>query len=97
LAKGLAAAPQLLLLDEVAGGLTEREVQQMVELVRELKVNHAVIWIEHIAHALKAVADRVLVLHFGKKLLDDVPQVVLDSAIVREIYMGMPADAAAGA
>jgi branched-chain amino acid transport system ATP-binding protein len=97
LAKGLAAAPQLLLLDEVAGGLTEREVQQMVELVRELKVSHAVIWIEHIAHALKAVADRVLVLHFGKKLLDDVPQVVLDSAIVREIYMGMPADAAAGA
>jgi branched-chain amino acid transport system ATP-binding protein len=97
LAKGLAAAPQLLLLDEVAGGLTEREVQQMVELVRELKANHAVSWIEHIAHALKAVADRVLVLHFGKKLLDDVPQKVLDSAVVREIYMGMPADAAAGA
>lgn len=97
LSKGLAAAPQLLLLDEVAGGLTEREVQQMVELVRELKANHAVIWIEHIAHALKAVADRVLVLHNGRKLLDDVPQKVLDSAIVREIYMGMPADAAAGA
>jgi branched-chain amino acid transport system ATP-binding protein len=97
LAKGLAAAPRVLLLDEVAGGLTEREVQQMVELVRELKANHAVIWIEHIAHALKAVADRVLVLHFGRKLLDDVPQVVLDSAVVREIYMGMPADAAVGA
>jgi branched-chain amino acid transport system ATP-binding protein len=95
LAKGLAAAPKLLLLDEVAGGLTEREVQQMVELVRELRANHAVIWIEHIAHALKAVADRVLVLHFGKKLLDDVPQTVLDSAVVREIYMGMPADVVA--
>jgi branched-chain amino acid transport system ATP-binding protein len=96
LAKGLAAAPRVLLLDEVAGGLTEREVQQMVELVRELKANHAAIWIEHIAHALKAVADRVLVLHFGRKLLDDVPQAVLDSAVVREIYMGMPADAAVG-
>jgi branched-chain amino acid transport system ATP-binding protein len=97
LAKGLAAAPRLLLLDEVAGGLTEREVQQMVELVRELKASHAVIWIEHIAHALKAVADRLLVLHFGRKLLDGVPQAVLDSAVVCEIYMGMPADAAAGA
>ncbi|HKW85084.1 MAG TPA: ATP-binding cassette domain-containing protein [Burkholderiaceae bacterium] len=95
LAKGIASAPRVLLLDEVAGGLTEREVQQMVELVRELKASYAVIWIEHIAHALKAVADRVMVLHFGRKLLEDAPQAVLDSAVVREIYMGMPADAAA--
>ena len=91
LAKGLAARPKLLLLDEVAGGLTEREVQQMVELVRELKSAYAVIWIEHIAHALKAVADRVMVLHFGRKLLDDKPQAVLESAVVQEIYMGVPA------
>jgi branched-chain amino acid transport system ATP-binding protein len=95
LAKAIAASPQLLLLDEVAGGLTEREVQQMVELVRELKRSYAVIWIEHIAHALGAVADRVMVLHFGRKLLDDVPAAVMQSAIVREIYMGIPADAAA--
>jgi branched-chain amino acid transport system ATP-binding protein len=91
LAKGIAARPKLLLLDEVAGGLTEREVQQMVDLVRELKTAYAVIWIEHIAHALKAVADRVMVLHFGRKLLDDAPQAVLDSAVVQEIYMGVPA------
>jgi len=95
LAKGIASAPRLLLLDEVAGGLTEREVQAMVDLVRELKSAYAVIWIEHIAHALKAVADRVMVLHFGRKLLEYRPQVVMDSAVVREIYMGIPADAAA--
>lgn len=95
LAKGIASAPKLLLLDEVAGGLTEREVQQVVELVRELKSAYAVIWIEHIAHALKAVADRIMVLHFGRKLLEDRPQAVLASAVVREIYMGMPNDAAA--
>ena len=95
LAKGIASAPKLLLLDEVAGGLTEPEVQQIVALVRELKRSYAVIWIEHIAHALKAVADRVMVLHFGRKLLEDAPQAVLDSAVVREIYMGIPADAAA--
>lgn len=94
-AKGIAAAPKLLLLDEVAGGLTEREVQAMVALVQELKRSYAVIWIEHIVHALKAVADRVMVLHFGRKLLDDTPQAVMDSAVVREIYMGIPADAAA--
>lgn len=97
LAKGIASAPKLLLLDEVAGGLTEREVKQMVELVRELKGAFAVIWIEHIAHALKAVADRVMVLHFGRKLLEDRPQAVLESAVVREIYMGMPTDADAAA
>jgi branched-chain amino acid transport system ATP-binding protein len=93
-AKGIAAAPKLLLLDEVAGGLTEREVQVVVDLVRELKRSYAVIWIEHIPHALKAVADRVMVLHFGRKLVEDAPAAVMDSAIVREIYMGIPADAA---
>lgn len=95
LAKGLASRPALLLLDEVAGGLTERELPQIVDLVQELKRHCAVIWIEHIAHALKAVADRVMVLHFGRKLLEDTPQTVMDSAVVREIYMGVPADAAA--
>ena len=95
LAKGLASAPKLLLLDEVAGGLTERELPLIIDLVHELKRHSAVVWIEHIAHALKAVADRVMVLHFGRKLLEDTPQAVMDSAIVREIYMGVPADAAA--
>ena len=95
MAKAVASQPRLLLLDEVAGGLTEREVQQMVELVGELKQRYAVIWIEHIAHALRAVADRIMVLHFGRKLLEDSPAEVMDSAIVREIYMGVPANAAA--
>lgn len=95
LAKALACRPRLLLLDEVAGGLTDREVQEMVALVNELKREFAVIWIEHIAHALMAVADRVMVLHFGRKLLEDTPQAAMASREVREIYMGMPADAAA--
>lgn len=93
LAKAIASAPKLLLLDEVAGGLTEREVHQMVDLVRELKSAYAVIWIEHIAQALKAVSDRVMVLHFGRKLLEGTPQGVLESTVVQEIYMGIPTDA----
>jgi len=95
LAKGIACRPRVLLLDEVAGGLTEREVAQIVALVRELKQELAVVWIEHIAHALVAVADRVLVLHFGRPLLDDTPAVVMASPAVQQIYMGMPSDAVA--
>lgn len=95
LAKGVACAPRALLLDEVAGGLTEREVGLIVALVRELKQELAVIWIEHIAHALMAVADRVLVLNFGRKLLEDSPAAAMASPEVQQIYMGMPADAAA--
>lgn len=95
MAKAVASRPRLLLLDEVAGGLTEREVQEMVALVRELKQSYAVIWIEHIAQALRAVADRIMVLHYGRKLLEDAPDAVMDSAIVREIYMGVPANVAA--
>ncbi|GAA6140981.1 ATP-binding cassette domain-containing protein [Hydrogenophaga sp. 5NK40-0174] len=95
MAKAVAAQPRLLLLDEVAGGLTEREVHEIVDLVQQLKQRYAVIWIEHIAHALHAVADRIMVLHFGRKLLEDSPAKVMDSDIVREIYMGVPANAAA--
>jgi branched-chain amino acid transport system ATP-binding protein len=94
LAKAMASRAKLLLLDEIASGLTEHEVAELVELIANLKTDHAVIWIEHIPHALRAVADRIMVLHFGRKLLDGTPATVMTSPIVREIYMGLPADAA---
>jgi len=93
LAKGLAARPHLLLLDEIAGGLTEAEVQVLVALVLELKRDVAMIWIEHIAQALMAVADRIMVLNFGRKLLEDAPAAAMASREVREIYMGVGEDA----
>jgi branched-chain amino acid transport system ATP-binding protein len=92
LAKALATQAKVLMLDEIGGGLTEREVGSLVERIAELKRDHAIIWIEHIAHALKSVADRILVLHFGKKLLEGTPDEVMSSAIVREIYMGLKSD-----
>jgi branched-chain amino acid transport system ATP-binding protein len=95
LAKALAAKPKLLLLDEIAGGLTEPEVQLLVALVQTLKSSLAIIWIEHIAHALLATADRIAVLHFGKKLMEGEPHAVMASREVREIYMGIAVDAAA--
>ncbi len=95
LAKALAARPKLLLLDEIAGGLTEPEVRQLVELVQTLKPDLAIIWIEHIAHALLATADRIMVLHFGVKLMEGAPHAVMASREVREIYMGIAVDEAA--
>lgn len=92
-AKALATNPKLLLLDEVAGGLTEPEVAALAALVAELKSDYAVMWIEHIPQALHAVADRILVLHFGRKLLEAAPGEAMASREVREIYMGLPAGA----
>ena len=91
-AKAIATDPKLLLLDEVAGGLTEPEVVALAALVAELKSEYAVMWIEHIPQALHAVADRILVLHFGRKLLEAPPAEAMASREVREIYMGLPAE-----
>jgi branched-chain amino acid transport system ATP-binding protein len=93
LAKAIATRAKLLLLDEIASGLTDREVAALIDLIGTLKADHAIIWIEHIPHALRAVADRIMVLHFGRKVLDGAPADVMSSPLVREIYMGLPANA----
>jgi branched-chain amino acid transport system ATP-binding protein len=95
LGKALGSRARLLLLDEIAAGLTEREVEELVALIATLKAGHAIIWIEHIPHALRAVADRIMVLHFGRNVLEGPPADVMTSALVREIYMGFGADDAA--
>ena len=92
LAKAVASSAKILLLDEIAAGLTEPEVEELVGLVASLKTSHAIIWIEHIPHALRAVADRIMVLHFGKNVLEGPPAEVMTSRLVREIYMGFRAD-----
>ena len=88
---------KVMLLDEVAGGLTEGEVFELVDMVIQLKREHAVLWIEHIAHALMAAADRIMVLHFGAKLIEGPPQEVMSASIVKEVYLGISVDDAAGA
>jgi branched-chain amino acid transport system ATP-binding protein len=95
LAKALASKAQVLLLDEIAGGLTEPEVEELTALISTLKMHHALMWIEHIPHALKAAADRILVLHFGSTLLEGPPSEVMNSPVVRKIYMGLADDEAA--
>lgn len=94
-AKALASKPKLIMLDEIAAGLTEPEVERLVGIIASMKKDHAIIWIEHIPHALRAVSDRILVLNFGRKVLEGPPSEVMNSAVVREIYMGLTADDAA--
>jgi branched-chain amino acid transport system ATP-binding protein len=92
LARALASAPRLLLLDEIAGGLTEAECGELVELITAIKSSGVtIVWIEHIVHALVAVVSRLMVLNFGRKIVDGEPRAVMASNEVREIYMGIAA------
>jgi branched-chain amino acid transport system ATP-binding protein len=94
LARALASEPNVLLLDEVAGGLTEHECQALIALIGEIKQSGvAIVWIEHVVHALLASIDRLLVLHNGAFIADGDPQAVIRSPQVAEIYMGIEADA----
>ena len=90
LARALATSPKALLLDEIAGGLTEPEIQELIQTIRVIRSeNISVIWIEHIVHALMSVVDRLIVINFGKKLEDGDPETVIKSPEVQEVYMGI--------
>jgi branched-chain amino acid transport system ATP-binding protein len=94
LARALATDPAVLLLDEVAGGLTEHECQALIELIRDVRRGGvSIVWIEHVVHALIASIDRLLVLHNGEFIAAGDPAVVIKSPQVAEIYMGIEADA----
>src|SRR2546421_6852863 len=93
LARALATGPRLLLLDEVAGGLTEHECAALVTLIKDIRREGiSIIWIEHIVHALVAVVDRLAVLHGGAIIAAGEPQAVIRAPAVAEIYMGIEAD-----
>jgi branched-chain amino acid transport system ATP-binding protein len=90
LARALATRPRLLLLDEIAGGLTEHEARQLVDELRRIKARGVtLVWIEHVVHALLAIADRLFVINFGQKLAEGNPRAVMDDGEVRRVYMGM--------
>ena len=90
LARALATSPRLLLLDEIAGGLTEHEVAALVATINEVRrAGVAIIWIEHIVHALMSAVDRLLVINLGRHLADGDPKEVMASAEVRKVYMGI--------
>ena len=89
IARALATGPQLLLLDEVAGGLTDPEVSVLVEIVRGINAEGAaVIWIEHVVRALTSLVTRMTCLYGGEFIGDGTPAEVLATPAVREVFLG---------
>lgn len=92
LARALSTRPDLLLLDEIAGGLTEHEAHELVNELKRIKASGVtMIWIEHVVHALLSIADRLFVINFGQKLAEGESQAVMNDPEVRRVYMGMEA------
>jgi branched-chain amino acid transport system ATP-binding protein len=95
MARALASDPSLLLLDEIAGGLTEPECVDLVATINSVRASGvSIIWIEHVVHALLAVVDRIAVIDFGRKIAEGEPRSVMASPQVAEIYMGIDGEAA---
>jgi len=93
LTRALATDPSLLLLDEIGGGLTDQEIGQLIEVLAGIRSQGiAIVWIEHIVHALTSFVERLMVINFGVKIADGKPHDVMALPAVHEIYMGLDAD-----
>ena len=89
LAKALSTCPTLLLIDEVAGGLTESEVEEVLETIKSARKDGiTVLWVEHIMMAMQKGPDRLLVMDFGQELFYGTPEEALESKKVQEVYLG---------
>ncbi|MBE1283428.1 MAG: ATP-binding cassette domain-containing protein [Rhodobacteraceae bacterium] len=90
LARAMATNPKLLLLDEIAGGLTDAECAALIDTIKGLHARGVtIIWIEHVLHALTSVVERLLVLDFGKVIGIGDPDEIMNSREVKEIYLGI--------
>lgn len=93
-ARALATRPRLLLLDEVAAGLTDPEVAELVDLVKQARAGGegrpgmAVVWVEHVVRALVATVERLICLDSGAIIADGAPGQVLADSRVRQVYLG---------
>jgi branched-chain amino acid transport system ATP-binding protein len=89
LSRALACGPKALLLDEIAGGLSDYEVKELIELITEIRASGvSIIWIEHIVHALVSTVSRLIALDFGTKIADGTPREVIESDAFRRAYFG---------
>jgi ABC-type branched-subunit amino acid transport system ATPase component len=90
MAKALAGRPKVLLLDEVMAGLNEAELAHSVAIVRSVRdtLGTAILWVEHVMSAVIQLAERAIVLNFGKVLAEGVPEVVMRDPRVVDAYLG---------
>ena len=96
LARALATGPQILLLDEIGGGLTDAEAVQLVAIIQAVRRDGvAVVWIEHIVHILVQVIERLVCMDAGRVIAEGDPQTVLRDAAVIDAYLGPSAAHAA--
>ena len=92
LARALATNPKLLMLDEIAGGLTDAECLSLIDTIKAIHSSGVtIIWIEHVLHALTSVVEQLLVLDFGKVIAMGEPDKIMESRKVQEIYLGIDA------
>ncbi len=89
LARALAVKPRLLLLDEIAGGLTEAECGTLLDIIVQVHAGGTgIVWIEHVIQALRRACTRLAVLHGGAILADGLPDAVLADPRVKHVYLG---------
>lgn len=94
-ARALATAPDLMLLDEVMAGLTPTEIAQAMELVKRIRERGTtILMIEHVMKAIMSICERIIVLHHGEKIAEGTPQQIATSKRVIEVYLGKEAYAA---
>ena len=92
LARALATGPQVLLLDEIGGGLTDAEAGELVATIRQLRARRiAIVWIEHMVHVLLQVVSRLVCMDAGRVLAEGDPAAVMKDAAVIDAYLGQGA------
>jgi branched-chain amino acid transport system ATP-binding protein len=89
IAKALAMDPEVVLFDEVMAGLNPKEVDQAVDLIHKIRERGiSILVIEHVMRAIKAISDRVFVLHHGEKIAEGTPDAIFRNPAVIQAYLG---------